>query len=86
MNSQRNVNSILRTELSHKFSYIVATFIHNHFESPNSRDDEDLSKIIIAVAKEWIMRHNEPWIPQDNNPKVYWNGLLDLRTRIRSKI
>jgi hypothetical protein len=29
---QRNVNSILPTELPHKFSYIVATLIHNHFE------------------------------------------------------
>jgi hypothetical protein len=32
---QRNVNSILPTELSHTFSYIVAILIHNHFESPN---------------------------------------------------
>jgi hypothetical protein len=31
--------------------------------------DENLFKIIIAVAKEWIMRNNEPWIPQDNDPK-----------------
>jgi hypothetical protein len=32
MNCQRNVNSI---QLLHKFSYIVAIFIHNHFDSPN---------------------------------------------------
>jgi hypothetical protein len=36
MNCQRNVNSILPTQLSHKFSYIVAILIHNHFESPNT--------------------------------------------------
>jgi hypothetical protein len=35
MNCQINVNSILPTELPHTFSYIVAIFIHNHFESPN---------------------------------------------------
>jgi hypothetical protein len=31
MNCQRNVNSILPKELAHTFSYIVAIFIHNHF-------------------------------------------------------
>jgi hypothetical protein len=36
MNCQRNFNSILPTQLSHKFSYIVAILIHNHFESPNT--------------------------------------------------
>jgi hypothetical protein len=36
MNCQRNVNSILPTQLSHKFSYIVATLGHNHFEAPNT--------------------------------------------------
>jgi hypothetical protein len=35
MNCQRNVNSILPTQLPHKFSYILAIFIHNHFESSN---------------------------------------------------
>jgi hypothetical protein len=35
MNCQRNVNSILPTQLAHKLSYIVAIIIHNHFESPN---------------------------------------------------
>jgi hypothetical protein len=35
MNCQRNVNSILPTQLPHKFSYIVAILTHNHFESPN---------------------------------------------------
>jgi hypothetical protein len=35
MNCQKNVNSILYTQLPHKFSYIVAILIHNHFESPN---------------------------------------------------
>jgi hypothetical protein len=34
MNCERNVNSILPTQLPHKFSYIVAILIHNHFESP----------------------------------------------------
>jgi hypothetical protein len=33
MNYQRNVNSILPTQLPHKFSYIVVILIHNHFES-----------------------------------------------------
>jgi hypothetical protein len=35
MNRQRNVNSILPTELPHTFSYIVVIFIHNNFESFN---------------------------------------------------
>jgi hypothetical protein len=35
MNCQRNVNSTLFTQLPHKFSYVVAIFIHNNFESPN---------------------------------------------------
>jgi hypothetical protein len=35
MNCQRNINSILPTQLPHKFSYIVAILGHNHFESPN---------------------------------------------------
>jgi hypothetical protein len=33
MNCQRNVNSILPTQLPYTFSYIVAILIHNHFES-----------------------------------------------------
>jgi hypothetical protein len=33
---QRNVNSILPTQLPHKFSYIVAILIHNHFETPST--------------------------------------------------
>jgi hypothetical protein len=36
MNCQGNVNSTLHTQLPHKFSYIVATLGHNHFESPNN--------------------------------------------------
>jgi hypothetical protein len=36
MNCQRNINSTLPTQLSHKFSYIVAILGHNHFESPNT--------------------------------------------------
>jgi hypothetical protein len=36
MNCQRNVNSILPTQLPHKFSYIAAIFNHNYFKSPNS--------------------------------------------------
>jgi hypothetical protein len=35
MNCQRNVNCILPTQLPHKFSYIIAILIHNHFELPN---------------------------------------------------
>jgi hypothetical protein len=35
MNCQRNVNSILPTQLPHKFSFIVAILTHNHFKSPN---------------------------------------------------
>jgi hypothetical protein len=33
--SYTNVNSIPHTQLPHKFTHIVAIFIHNHFESPN---------------------------------------------------
>jgi hypothetical protein len=36
INCERNVNSILPPELPHKFSYMVAIVIHNHFESPNT--------------------------------------------------
>jgi hypothetical protein len=36
MNCQRNVNSILPTQLSHKFLYIGAILIHSHFESSNT--------------------------------------------------
>jgi hypothetical protein len=32
MNCQRNVNSILPTQLPHNFFYIVAILIHNHFD------------------------------------------------------
>jgi hypothetical protein len=39
MNCQRNVNSILPTQLSHRFSYMVAILIRNHFESPNILTD-----------------------------------------------
>jgi hypothetical protein len=35
MNCQRNVTSTLPTQLPHKFSYMVAGFIHNYFKSPN---------------------------------------------------
>jgi hypothetical protein len=34
MKYDTNVNSIPFTQLPHKFSYIVAILIHNHFESP----------------------------------------------------
>jgi hypothetical protein len=36
MNCQRNITSTLATQLPHKFLYIVAILIHNHFESPNT--------------------------------------------------
>jgi hypothetical protein len=34
---EKTITNITRlpSELPHKFSYIVAIFIHNHFESPN---------------------------------------------------
>jgi hypothetical protein len=35
MKCHTNVHSITFTQLPHKFSYIVAILIHNHFESPN---------------------------------------------------
>jgi hypothetical protein len=35
MKCHTNVNSTRSTQLPHKFSYIVAILIHNHFESPN---------------------------------------------------
>jgi hypothetical protein len=35
MKYHTNVNSTRSTQLPHKFSYIVAILIHNHFESPN---------------------------------------------------
>jgi hypothetical protein len=35
MKNHTNVKSTPPTQLPHKFSYIVAIFIHNHFESPN---------------------------------------------------
>jgi hypothetical protein len=35
MKCHTNVNSTPPTESPHKFSYIVAIFIHNHFESHN---------------------------------------------------
>jgi hypothetical protein len=34
MNCQRNVSSILPTELPYKFSYIVAILIHNNLNHP----------------------------------------------------
>jgi hypothetical protein len=36
MKFQKNVNSMLHTEWPNIFSYIVAIFIHNNFESPNT--------------------------------------------------
>jgi hypothetical protein len=36
MKYHTNVNSTPPTQLSHKFSYIGAIFIHNHFESFNT--------------------------------------------------
>jgi hypothetical protein len=35
MKCHTNVNCTPPTQLPHKFSYIVAILIHNHFESPN---------------------------------------------------
>jgi hypothetical protein len=35
MKCHTNVNSTRSTHLLHKFSYIVAILIHNHFEPPN---------------------------------------------------
>jgi hypothetical protein len=35
MKCHTNDNSTPSTQLPHKFSYIVAILIHNHFESPN---------------------------------------------------
>jgi hypothetical protein len=36
MKCHTNVNSTPPTQLPHKFSYIVAILIHNHFKSPNT--------------------------------------------------
>jgi hypothetical protein len=47
VNNYRNVNSILPTELPHTFSYIVAIFIHNHFESPIITDS--LLPVVLSI-------------------------------------
>jgi hypothetical protein len=39
MKCHTNINSTPPTQLPHKFSYIVAILIHNHFESPNTYND-----------------------------------------------
>jgi hypothetical protein len=44
MNCQRNVNSILPTQLPHKFSYVDAILIHNNFESPNEITNMQINK------------------------------------------
>jgi hypothetical protein len=36
MKCHTNVNSTPPTQLSHKFSYIVAILMHNNFELPNT--------------------------------------------------
>jgi hypothetical protein len=36
MKCHTNITYTPPTQLPHKFSYIVAILIHNHFESPNS--------------------------------------------------
>jgi hypothetical protein len=35
MKCHTNVNSVPFTQLPHRFLYMVAILIHNHFESPN---------------------------------------------------
>jgi hypothetical protein len=40
-----NINCTPPTQLPHKFSYIVAILIHNHFESPNSSFNEFVCKL-----------------------------------------
>jgi hypothetical protein len=45
MNCQRNVNSILSTQLPHAFSYIVAILIHNHFELSNTSTLRGICKL-----------------------------------------
>jgi hypothetical protein len=53
MNCQRTVNSILPTQLPHKFPYIVAILIHNHFESPNT------GLFTVEFPREFnVMQHN----------------------------
>jgi hypothetical protein len=42
MKCHTNVNTTPPTQLSHKFSYIVAIFIHIHFASLNRRTDGTL--------------------------------------------
>jgi hypothetical protein len=39
MKCHTNVNSTPPTQLPHKFSYIVAILINNHFESPKTHLD-----------------------------------------------
>jgi hypothetical protein len=58
MNCQRNVNYTPPTQLPHKFSYIVARLLHNHFESPNiPGDQEGLFKLAIQLRKlfNWVI-------------------------------
>jgi hypothetical protein len=57
MNCQRNVNSVLPTELPHTFSYVVAIFIPNHFESPNmynGRQKKSIHHLNVSVKKALI--------------------------------
>jgi hypothetical protein len=49
MNCQTNINYILPTQLPHKFSYIVAILIHNHFESPNIQ-------VATKYGNSWVSR------------------------------
>jgi hypothetical protein len=56
MNCQRNINSTLPTQLPHKFSYIVAIFGHNHFESPNTCGTEACT----ALKESFVLDKNLP--------------------------
>jgi hypothetical protein len=54
MKCHTSVSSTTPTQLPHTFPYIVATLIHNHFESPNTC----YARILIAYSLKNILLIN----------------------------
>jgi hypothetical protein len=53
MKCQRNVNSILPTQLPHKFSYTVAILTHNHFEPSNTFNNKNFIYFVDVMMLEF---------------------------------
>jgi hypothetical protein len=80
MKCHTNVNATPPTKLPHTFSYIVAILIHNHFESPNSKNNvrNPAAKMLTNEQMVMVMNKNFETTYLQNNKSALKTSFFSI--------